>query len=604
VSGDQFLAYLTWAVFLAIFALLLRTTLRQPLWANLNLLLFFAMPALIIGIGIAAQFGLVQPGPIPNAINTALLLTSAYAMLRLVDDFTTAPRWLLRGAALALALLILVSFAFAPPRPAWIGLAHLLYFVGLELYAAVAFIRASRRTVGVTRRRMRAVALGALFFGLALIAAAAASTYAWLGQAATICALGAAISYFLGFAPPLFLRRSWQEPELRAFLATTNRLSRPKSGSLELRELEQAAAAAFGTQGARIACWEEERQQLDLAEDGGELPFSRDAAAATERAFQTQEPQFSTYLIGQAQAGTGPHAVLVAPITTGSRRYGVLAIHTRYAPLVVAEDMQLAELLAGQIAATFEARALAEELAHTQAMAEAARLKEDFLSVAAHDLKTPLTTVLGQAQRLQRLMRTNPGATPYLPGVGLIVQETQRLRHIVNELLDASRAERGQLISNHEPVDLAALVRELLPSYNSPRHRFVLDADHGLVGRCDPQRVRQMVEHLLDNAVLYSPDGGTVQISLRRHGASVTLTVSDEGIGIPHEDLPRLFQRFFRGSNVDDRHYAGMGLSLFICRAIVEQHGGAIRATSKLGEGASFHVTLPLEIEELHHAAA
>jgi signal transduction histidine kinase len=604
VSGDQFLAYLTWAVFLALFALVLRMALRQPLWANLNLLLFFAMPAAIIGIGIAAALGLVQPGPIPNAVNTSLLLTSAYAMLRLADDYTTAPRWLLRLAGPALALLIILSFVFAPPRPPWIGLAHLLFFVGLELYAAVAFVRAARRTVGVTGRRMRAVALGALLFGLTLVAVAASSSYSWLDQVATSLALASAVSYFIGFAPPLFLRRSWQEPELRAFLATANRLARPTSGSLELQELERASAAALGTHGARILCWDERRQQLDPAGDGESEPASPDIAAAIGRAFEDQEPQFFSYRIGRARPGTGPRALLAAPITTSSERYGVLLLHTRHAPLVVAEDIELAELVAGQIAATFEARALAEELARTQAAAEAGRLKEDFLSAAAHDLKTPLTTVLGQAQRIQRLMRTNPAAAPYLPGVGLIVQETQRLRHIVNELLDVSQAERGQLLGDHERLDLGELLQQLLPRFNSPRHRFVIEADPGLVGRYDPQRMRQLIENLLDNAVLYSPEGGTVQISLRRQGAYALLTVSDEGIGIPGEDLPRIFERFFRGSNVDDRHYAGMGLSLFICRAIVEQHGGRIRATSNLGKGTSFHVTLPLEIEELHNVAA
>jgi signal transduction histidine kinase len=279
-------------------------------------------------------------------------------------------------------------------------------------------------------------------------------------------------------------------------------------------------------------------------------------------------------------------------------------VHTRHAPLVVEEDVELVVLLADQIAATFEARALAEELAHTQAAAEAIRLKEDFLSAAAHDLKTPLTTVLGQAQRIQRLMRANPGASTYLSGVGLIVQETQRLRHIVNELLDASQAERGQLISGQEPVDLTAVVAEVVPRFASPRHRFAVDSESGLVGQYDPHRVRQLIEHLLENAVLYSPAGGTIQITLRRQGPKAILTVSDEGIGIPSEDLPRLFDRFFRGSNVDDRQYAGMGLSLFICRAIVEQHGGRIKAMSQLGEGSSFQVILPLELEELRHAAA
>lgn len=604
MSGDQFLAYLTWVVFIALFVLVLRMALRRPLGTNINLALLFAMPTLIIGIGAAVSLGVVGPSPLLNAINTSLLLTSAYVMLRLADDFTTAPRWLLRAAAVGLALLIVLSFAFAPPRPPWIGVAHLIYFVGLQLYAAVAFVRAARETIGVTRRRMRAVALGALFFGLTLVAVAAASTYDWLDQVATICALITGVSYFVGFAPPLFLRRSWQEPELRTFLATASRLAHLTGDSLELSELERAAAAALGTHAARIACWDEKRHQLDLTYGDEESPSSQHAAMVTGQAFLNQRPQFSTYRIGQAMPGTGPRAVLAAPITAGTRRHGVLIVHARHAPLVIEEDLELVKLLADQIAATFEARALAEELAHTQATAEAARLKEDFLSAAAHDLKTPLTTVLGQAQRLQRLMRTNPGASPYLAGIGLIVQETQRLRHLVNELLDATRAERGQLISSHEPVDLAALVREVASHYASPRHHFVVDADAQLVGQYDLQRIRQLIEHLLDNAILYSPQGGKIQISLRRQGATAILTVSDEGIGIPQEDLPHLFDRFFRGSNVDDRQYAGMGLSLFICRAIVEQHGGRIEATSQLGEGSSFQVILPLEGEELRHAAA
>jgi signal transduction histidine kinase len=103
--------------------------------------------------------------------------------------------------------------------------------------------------------------------------------------------------------------------------------------------------------------------------------------------------------------------------------------------------------------------------------------------------------------------------------------------------------------------------------------------------------------------VLYSPEGGPIEIRLRRQDAMALVTVTDAGIGIPADDVPRLFGRFFRGSNVNDRQYPGLGLSLFICRAIVEQHGGRIAARSEPGRGTTLEVTLPLLSDGVQHAA-
>ncbi len=152
---------------------------------------------------------------------TSLLLAMGYMLLRLVDDFALVPLWLMRGAGALLAVLAASAFVFAPPRPAWLNLLMLLYLVAALLYAAQAFLRASRLTNGVTQRRMRSVAAGAILLvllfiisSLNLVMPALSDTWQVL---ADICGLASGVCYFLGFTPPRQLRRAWQEPELRAF---------------------------------------------------------------------------------------------------------------------------------------------------------------------------------------------------------------------------------------------------------------------------------------------------------------------------------------------------------------------------------------------------
>jgi signal transduction histidine kinase len=115
-----------------------------------------------------------------------------------------------------------------------------------------------------------------------------------------------------------------------------------------------------------------------------------------------------------------------------------------------------------------------------------------------------------------------------------------------------------------------------------------------VVGSYDESRIRQLLENLVENGVKYSPDGGAITVRLWCDGDWNHFTVSDNGIGIPAEDHPRIFQRFHRGANVDDRRFAGMGLGLFICHGIAEQHGGSISVESRPGGGTTFHVALPV----------
>ena len=328
-----------------------------------------------------------------------------------------------------------------------------------------------------------------------------------------------------------------------------------------------------------------------------------------QRAFDTQQPIFSENAQAENPAHApaydqyAAHAVLTAPITAGERRLGVLSVYAPHAPIFADSDLELVQLLADQAAVILESRALIDEAARVRAREEVTRIKDDFLSAAAHDLKTPLTTILAQAQLLERQARRRPDAPIDRQGLERIIREAKRLARLVRELLDASRVEQGRLLGVREPLDLVEVVREVCAGWTFERHHCSIEANGPVEGEFDRARMMQLLENLIENAVKYSPEGGTVRLHIWRENGQANLTVTDQGIGIASGDLPTLFERFQRGSNVDDRRFAGMGLGLFICRGIVEQHGGRIWASSPgVGHGSTFHVALPLLAGDLQHA--
>ena len=231
---------------------------------------------------------------------------------------------------------------------------------------------------------------------------------------------------------------------------------------------------------------------------------------------------------------------------------------------------------------------------------EAIRLRDIFLSVASHELKTPLTSLLLQAQLLQRRV----ARAALLPEqdqhtIRVIVEQTRRLDRMIATLLDISRLERGQLSLTIAPVDLCALARrvvaELQPT--SERHQIACVApEPGLVVEGDELRLEQVLQNLLQNAIKYSPAGGPIAVEVTDHGGEVWVSVSDRGIGVPREALPRLFERFYRAPNADPREIGGMGIGLFVVKEIVHLHGGSVRAERREGGGSRFTVSLPTPV--------
>jgi PAS domain S-box-containing protein len=231
--------------------------------------------------------------------------------------------------------------------------------------------------------------------------------------------------------------------------------------------------------------------------------------------------------------------------------------------------------------------------------------KDAFLAAASHDLKNPLTAIKARAQILQRqaTRMKGPEGRRVVDGLRAIDQTATRLTAMINELLDVARLQMGRpLLLDRQPTDLAELAHqvtaELQPS--TDRHDIEIKAPaEKKLGLWDPARLERVVSNLVSNAIKFSPEGGRVTLVVRgeeRDGEPwVALEVHDEGVGIPVEDVPRIFERFYRGSNVAGA-IEGTGLGLTGSRHIVEQHGGQLLVESQQGHGSVFTLLLPAHI--------
>ena len=241
------------------------------------------------------------------------------------------------------------------------------------------------------------------------------------------------------------------------------------------------------------------------------------------------------------------------------------------------------------------------------------KLKDEFVSVVSHELRTPLTAIKGYTQHLvrrleRRLQQMRKGRLPVEPPAVeppesydlrslLIVQsQAEHLERLVNDLLDLSRVQWGQLHLQYSTFYLADLLAECVhqAQVSAELHTIYLDIqtqDSSI--KADYLRISQVVGNVLDNAIKYSPQGGQVTVQLQEFYGDYLVSVIDQGIGINPEYLDHIFERFYRVRNIASRQYSGIGLGLYVTRAIVESHGGRIWHTNNQGRGSTFHFTLP-----------
>ncbi|RYD54996.1 MAG: PAS domain S-box protein [Sphingobacteriales bacterium] len=225
------------------------------------------------------------------------------------------------------------------------------------------------------------------------------------------------------------------------------------------------------------------------------------------------------------------------------------------------------------------------------------RQRDEFIGVASHELKTPVTVMKAYAEivqeRLEKLGGTEDGKL-----LARLNKQIDRLTALINDLLDTTKISEGQLPLNPEPIDLNELLQERIEEIRRmASHKFNLKK-RSLPGiNADRERIGQVITNLLSNAIKYSPADATVTIISEANCNTVTVSICDEGYGIPEEALDRIFERFFRVSNNAMDTFPGMGLGLYITAQIIQKHNGSISVSSKQGEGSVFTFTLPINTD-------
>ena len=265
-------------------------------------------------------------------------------------------------------------------------------------------------------------------------------------------------------------------------------------------------------------------------------------------------------------------------------------------------DIQMLTAIGHQVGMAVENRRLLEEASEIQILRELDRLRSELIANVSHELRTPLglikvfaTTLLRQDVEFDRQMQRE-----FLQD---IEKETDRLEEIVRNLLDLSRMEGGRLHLETRSQDVGPLVLEIIDEMEGHLEGqcLVHDLDVPLTAQIDARRIAQVLRNLISNAIKYAPGEGTITVRGRSEGRHVLLQVCDHGIGIPEQDLDRVFERFYRVENPVTQQAGGVGLGLSVCRGIVQAHGGRIWVESVLGEGSTFSFTLPAgsrEVEE------
>jgi signal transduction histidine kinase/DNA-binding response OmpR family regulator len=379
------------------------------------------------------------------------------------------------------------------------------------------------------------------------------------------------------------------------------------------------AVALAGADGGSVLEFDPERELFRVRNTHGTEPGLLDALRAVRvglhdtfvgRSALERRP---LQVADLAERADDPHLVLLrdagwrslvaVPMLRRERVVGALVIRRREPGEVDADTCELLETFASQSSLALTNAQLFRRLEQQSAeLAVASRHKSEFLASMSHELRTPLNAIIGFSEVLLDRMfgDLNDRQAEYL---GDIHDSGRHLLALLNDILDLSKVEAGQMVLEPGPVDLSTLLRSALGLVRERAARSALtvrleDEDDLPVAEADELRIRQVVLNLLTNAVKFTPAGGTVAVRVDRRDTEVEISVQDTGVGIPPADRERIFESFQQGERVTSAQ-EGTGLGLTLSRRIVELHGGRLWVESEEGKGSTFHFTVPV-----HHPVA
>ena len=299
---------------------------------------------------------------------------------------------------------------------------------------------------------------------------------------------------------------------------------------------------------------------------------------------------------------SGVRSLLAVPIQIGNERRGVLRVATTAPGSFSAEDLAFVTLIAAQVGLSVERTYLARRQVEISREHARQQARQEFLGLVSHELKTPVAVLKAYTELLLRRAEIEPGRNSDREVLGRMLEQTDRMLSMIEQLLDIQKMESGQFSLEINRFDLVELVRRVAENLQltARDHEVTLLTEERLPVMADRRRIEEVLFNLMENAVKYSPGGTRITVSVktrpaeREGGGEALVSVADQGIGIPAQDLGRIFERSYQGRSRFHRGHVGLGLGLYIAREIVERHGGRVWAESVEGHGSTFHFTLPL----------
>ena len=225
---------------------------------------------------------------------------------------------------------------------------------------------------------------------------------------------------------------------------------------------------------------------------------------------------------------------------------------------------------------------------------ETDRRKDDFLSIASHELKTPLTTIKGFIQLLERMVPED-SSEKFVATLGKVSIYVDRLNNLISELLDTSKIQSGNIEIHKDPFDIDKLIHDTVENIGlaTPSYSITINSGTNATILGDELQISQVITNLVSNAIKYSPGTSKIDVYCNRVGNFVKISVKDYGMGISQQDQTKIFERFFRARDIQKK-FPGMGIGLYICHEIIANHNGTLWVESEIGSGSTFNFTLPI----------
>ena len=539
----------------------------------------------IVCLGVVAAIGRIQTLTGPSVWLSLLTIVafpfSGYFVLLFRNEFIPLRRPAFRAANVLLALAVAIGVALVTvfahvPRPVLTALAF-VYIAAWAVFIGEPIVRfwlASNSLPAVQRARMRYLSFGFAVLIAILFADVLGGTALQSPTAIVVTQLLALLvvpAIYVSFAPPSLLRRIWrlgEESELRSAMQELLIFS-PSREVLAQRAIQWAVRLMGANAGFVI-----DSDGAVLATTG----LSPDAA----RGLLSRH--------GDAAAREGDR-VVTAPLHLSTGQ-GVLAIVAGpYTPVFGTDELSTLRAYANSVAAGLERARVTERMAAIESN------KSQFLNLASHELRGPITVIRGYVSMLESGLfgKLNERG---VKAAAVMTAKVLEMNELIEEMIEAARLEDGALSLRPVETDLRDVVREaaetIAPMVDAG-HELSLDVpDRRVRVKVDPDRTRTIVANLLSNAIKYSPDGGTVTCQVRARGGVARVAVSDEGLGISPENIGTLFTRFGRIVTPETEHLKGTGLGLFLARQLARLQGGDITLVTEPGKGSTFTLHLPV----------